>query len=222
MDTDAHRLNKKYSVESVKHLRRSGYGVLAKAESVARNIFWFRPGVWFWAAVFIGLVIRIYLVAFTQGTYDVGIWQAHAAGVHKEGLIGYYHQNVEMNHPPFIAVIVSWLWSIALSNSIAFRILLRAPFALLDGCTALLLLRVLRESRYCFVVTACYWLHPLSIIFSAYHGNTDSSVAFFLMLCFYLLSRQKIICAGAALGISLWVKLPGVLALPAFLFFLPD
>ncbi len=36
MDTDAHRL-KKYSMKSVKHLRRNGYGVLAKAESVAGN-----------------------------------------------------------------------------------------------------------------------------------------------------------------------------------------
>jgi len=29
---------------------------------------------------------------------------------------------------------------------------------------------------------AAYWLNPLSIIFSAYHGNTDSAVAFFLCL----------------------------------------
>jgi Gpi18-like mannosyltransferase len=184
--------------------------------------FWLRPAVWFWAAIFIGFALRAYLVVFTQGTYDVGIWEAHAAGVHKEGLINYYHTNIDMNHPPFIAVIISWLWSIAQSSGIAFRILLRAPFAMLDGGTALLLLRVLHNSRYRFVVTACYWLHPLSIIFSAYHGNTDSSMAFFLMLCFYLLSKRKIILAAVSMGISLWVKLPAVLAIPAFLFFLPD
>ena len=37
-----------------------------------------------------------------------------------------------------------------------------------------------------FLAAACYWLSPAAIILSAYHGNTDSAVAFFLLLCVWL------------------------------------
>jgi len=177
---------------------------------------------WFWAAIFVGLAIRIYLVIFTEGTTDVAAWQSHAAGVLEKGLIGYYHANGEMNHPPFISVIISWLLKLSGASGVPFRILLRAPFAMLDAGTAILLLYSFCESRYRFLIAAGYWLHPLAMIFSAYHGNTDSSVAFFLMLCVYLLSKEKTALAGAILGISLWIKLPGLIAVPALVFFLPN
>jgi hypothetical protein len=180
-----------------------------------------RPGAWFWAAIVIGVIIRMYLVVFTQGTHDVGMWQEHATGVQNLGLIGYYHANVEMNHPPFVGVVFSLMLRAAEASGIPFRVLLRAPFALLDAGTALLLLNLLRDKRHRLAAVACYWLHPLAMIFSAYHGNTDSSVAFSLMLCLYLLSKGRVIGAGAALGTSLWIKLPAILAIPAFLFALP-
>ncbi len=182
---------------------------------------WLRPGSWFWAAVFIGLAIRIYFVGFTQGTYDVEYWRELMAQIQREGLIATYRSTPDMNHPPVIGIIISWLLSIAEATGIAFRILLRAPFALLDGCTAVLLIYVFRTCRYRFVIAACYWLCPLTMIFSAYHGNTDSSIAFFLLLCAYLMSKERIIWAGVVIGASLWIKLPGVLAVPAFVFFIP-
>ncbi|MGA2172201.1 MAG: glycosyltransferase 87 family protein [Sedimentisphaerales bacterium] len=178
-----------------------------------------RPGKWFWAAIAIGAIIRAYLVLFTQGTYDVGIWWEHAIGVRNLGLIGYYHADSSMNHPPFISVVMSLLLSAAKASGIPFRILLRAPFAILDAGTALLLLNLLRNKRYRFAAVACYWLHPLAIIFSSYHGNTDSAVAFFLLLCVWLLSKEKIIWAGVVLGASFWVKLPGILVIPVFILF---
>jgi len=181
-----------------------------------------KPGWWFWAAMFIGLAIRIYLVVFTEGTYDVGYWLKHAAGVRELGLINYYHANPYMNHPPFISVAISLLLRAAEACGIPFRVLLRAPFAIFDAGTALLLLYMFRNNRYRFAVCACYWLYPLTAILSAYHGNTDSSMAFFLMLCLSLLSREREILAGVALGVSLWVKLPVIPAIPAFVFVLPS
>jgi hypothetical protein len=181
-----------------------------------------RPGAWFWTAIVIGIIIRAYLVLFTQGTYDVDMWQTDAIGVQTRGLISHYHSSENMTRPPLIAYIVSGLWTVSQKTGIPFRILLRAPIAALDGFTAILLLYTLRDSRYRFLITAGYWLHPLAIIFSAYHGNVDSSVAFFLMLCLLLLSRGKEILVGAALGASLWVKPPTILAIPAIVFALPD
>src|SRR6476620_6079104 len=149
---------------------------------------WFlRPGVWFWVIIALGAALRFYLVVFTDGTQDVEIWERHARDVRDQGLIGYYHVDPSANHPPFISEVESLLLRAGEAAGIPFRILLRAPFALLDAGTTFLLL--LGPCRWRFVVAAAYWLNPLSIIFSAYHGNTDSAVAFFLALCVWLLSQ---------------------------------
>jgi hypothetical protein len=181
----------------------------------------FHPGAWFWPAIVLGAVIRLYLVVFTEGTRDIAVWQQHAAGVRDLGLIGYYHSNVFMDHPPFISVVMSLLLRLAEATGIPFRVLLRMPFVLFDGGTTLLLASLLRHKPWRFVATAIYWLNPLSIIFSAYHGNTDSAVPFFILLCVWLLSKGKILAAGAVIGMSFWIKLPGLLVMPALVFFVP-
>lgn len=183
--------------------------------------WYFRSGPWFWCVLVLGLAIRLYLVLFTQGTKDVQIWQQHARDVCDYGLIAYYHGDPSANHPPFITEVEAFLLRISDSTGVPFRILLRAPFALLDLGTTLLLLLILGGCRWRWVAAAAYWLNPISIIFSAYHGNTDSAVAFFLMLCVWLLSRNKSIAAAMALGISLWIKLPVIAAIPALAFFIP-
>jgi Glycosyltransferase family 87 len=180
------------------------------------------PGVWFWIVIALGAALRIYLVGFTQGTQDVEIWERHARDVRDLGLIAYYHVDPSANHPPFISEVESLLLRLSDASGIPFRILLRAPFAMLDLATAFLILRLFGECRWRFVVAAAYWLNPLSIIFSAYHGNTDSAVAFFLVLCVWLLKKNRFIASGAVLGVGLWIKLPAVLALPALVLFLPD
>src|SRR5205814_8386023 len=85
-----------------------------------------------------------------------------------------------------------------------------------------LLVLVLGWCRWRYGAAAAYSLKPLSSIFSTYHGNTDSAVAFFLVHCVWLLSKDKLLAAAVALGVSLWIKLPTVLAIPALLLFIPD
>jgi hypothetical protein len=181
-----------------------------------------RPGIWFWVIIALGAALRLYLVVFTDGTQDVAIWERHARDVRDHGLIGYYNGDPSANHPPFISEVESLFLRAADATGIPFRIFLRAPFALIDASTTFLLLLLLGTCRWRFVAAAAYWLNPLSIIFSAYHGNTDSAVAFSLVLCVWLLSKDKLLAAAIALGVSLWIKLPTVLAVPALLFFIPD
>ncbi|MGA2680158.1 MAG: hypothetical protein ABSF37_12790 [Sedimentisphaerales bacterium] len=178
------------------------------------------PGKWFWAAIAIGILIRLYLVLFTEGTYDAVVWKYHANGVRHLGLIEYYRFNKDMNHPPFISIAISLLPKISEVTRVPFETLLRIPFALLDGGTLLLLLNLLDNNRHRFALAAFYWLNPLAIIFSSFHGNTDSAIPFFVMLALWLLSKEKFVPAAATMGISLWVKLPAILAMPAFFFFL--
>lgn len=185
--------------------------------------YWYsRSGIWFWLVIALGAALRLYLVVFTDGTQDVAIWERHARDVRDFGLIGYYHVDASANHPPFISEVESLLLRASDATGIPFRIFLRAPFALLDLGTTFLLLRILGDCRWRFVVAATYWLNPLSIIFSAYHGNTDSAVAFFLVVCVWLLSENRLLMAAVALGVSLWIKLPIVLAIPALVFFISD
>lgn len=165
----------------------------------------------------IGAALRIYCFTFTNGTGDMDDWEDHAQQVRDRGLIGYYHANSFANHPPFISKVGALILQIATATGIPFRILFRAPFALLDAGNAFLLFSLLPENRWRFLATACYWLSPAAILISAYHGNTDTAVAFFLLLTVWLATKQQILSSGAAFGASLWVKLPGVLALPALL-----
>ena len=184
--------------------------------------WYLRSGTWFWCVIALGGAIRFYLVVVTEGTRDVEIWKQHARDVLDYGLIAYYHGDPSANHPPFITEVEARFLRVSHATGTPFRILLRAPFAVLDVGTTFLLLGLLGHCRWRFLAAAAYWLNPLSIIFSAYHGNTDSAVAFFLVLCVWLLSNEKLIAAAMAIGVSLWIKLPIVIAIPALVLFIPD
>lgn len=171
----------------------------------------------FWIATLIGAVLRLYCVIFPNGTSDMEDWEDHAQQVHDRGLIGYYHANSFANHPPFISEVGALILKTSTASHVPFRILFRAPFVLLDAGNALLLFLLLPENRWRFFATACYWLSPAAILISAYHGNTDTAVAFFVLLAIWLATKEQVIGGGTALGVSLWVKLPGILALPALL-----
>ena len=182
---------------------------------------WFsRAGTWFWLLIALGAALRIYFVVFTQGTYDAGLWQLHSTGASELGLLNYYRANPNANHPPLILALEAGVYRVAVASRIPFPVLFRAPFALLDAGTTLLLFGLLGANRWRFVLTAAYWINPLAILLSAYHGNTDSAVAFFLLLSIRFLSKEQIVASASALGAGLWIKLPGVLAVPALVLFL--
>ncbi len=171
----------------------------------------------FWIAFLLGAVLRIYCIVFTSGTGDLEDWQDHAQQVLDRGLIGYYHANSFANHPPFISKVSSLILQASGLTQIPFRILFRVPFALLDAGNALLLFLLLPENRWRYLATACYWLSPAAIIISAYHGNTDTAVPFLILLSTWLGAKQRTLSSGTVFGTTLWVKLPGILALPALL-----
>jgi hypothetical protein len=173
----------------------------------------------FWAAMLIGAVLRIYCVGFTAGTGDMDDWEDHAQQVRDRGLIGYYHANSFANHPPFISEVGSLILRASTATHVPFRILFRGLFALVDLGNALLLFSLLPSNRSRFLATAIYWISPAAIILSAYHGNTDTAVAFFLMLSIWLASKTRATLGGSAFGAGLWIKLPGILAFPAFMTF---
>jgi len=173
-----------------------------------------RPGGWFWLALALGAALRVWLVAATDGTFDVAIKGVHGRSVATFGVLGTYARSEIMNHPPLMARFFAALVFLAAHTDVPFRVWLRAPFAVIDLGTALLLLHLLRGSRWRFAAAAAYWLHPLALVFSAYHGNTDSAVAFFALLSMAGAVAGRPALAGSALGLGLWVKLPVLVAAP--------
>jgi hypothetical protein len=180
-----------------------------------------RPGRWLWLLIAAGVVLRALLVVFTQGTYDALIWKALAEGIHTRGLLEQYRISAALNHPPLAAWIATRILDLSIATGIPFRILFRTPTALVDLGSAALLCRILRGNRYRWVAAGLYAVHPVALIFSAYHGNTDSLIAFFLLLCVLSASAGRPVATGCLLGVSLWIKLPGVLAAPALGFAFP-
>jgi Glycosyltransferase family 87 len=175
---------------------------------------------WFRGAMVLGALLRLYLCLMTQGTYDVSLWRGYSERIADVGLTRYYRENPLENHPPFIAVAESLAFRAGRASGIPFRVLLRLPFAILDAGTCGLLLLCLRGHARRFLLAALYWLHPLAIVLSSYHGNTDSAVAFCVLLSAWLLSRKHTLGGAVAVGVSLWIKLPAVLAVPALLLLL--
>ena len=133
-----------------------------------------------------GLLRTPLLVVFTQGTYDALIWRALAEGIHTHGLLEQYRLSAALNHPPLAAWIATRLLEPGLVTGIPFRILFRVPTALVDLGSVALISRIRRGNRYRWVATGLYAVHPVALIFSAYHGNTDSVIAFFLLLCVWV------------------------------------
>jgi hypothetical protein len=181
-----------------------------------------KPGPWLWLALTLGAGLRLYCVVWTEGTFDVAIKQHHGTQIGRLGLLGWYRAAEVFNHPPLMGEFFAGLVRLADFSGAPFRVLLRAPFALLDLATALLLWRLLRERPERWLVLAAYWLHPLAVLFSSYHGNTDSALPFFTLAALLLASGGRPLAAGVALGLGFWVKLPILVAAPALCFAFAD
>lgn len=177
---------------------------------------------WFYMAIFMSVVVRIYLAVFTDGTYDIGIWEKHAVGITRFGLTDYYAMTLgevtTFNHPPIAGKLVTALYNLGIHAGIPFKVIFRLLVASTDYLTAYYLFKLTGpgENRYFYV--AAYLLNPLTFIFSAYHGNTDPLLGFFILLSLFLLDRKKLFAAGVALGIGVWIKWIILLVLPLVIF----
>jgi hypothetical protein len=180
-----------------------------------------QPGPWLWLALVLGAALRVYFAGFTEGTFDVSIKLHHGTEIRQLGLLEYYRQAELMNHPPLAGGYFAACAWLAEHTGVVFGAWFRLPFALLDLATAGLMLRAFAGSPWRWAVFAACWLNPLVTLFSAYHGNTDSAVAFFVLLSLLGVARGSPLAAGAALGLGLWVKLPVLVAAPALCFAFP-
>jgi hypothetical protein len=184
---------------------------------------------WFTIVLAISVLIRLYLAIFTQGTYDIAIWEKHARAINEMGLTEYYKATLgqepwtgPFNHPPVIGKLISYLFSFCDFIHVPFRVIFRLIFASLDFVISYYLLKIFADSPYRYLYTAFYLLNPITFIFSAYHGNTDTSLGLFVLLSVYFISRKRFAAAGMILGLGAWVKWIVLMTFPVFLFAIPE
>lgn len=186
-----------------------------------------------WAArhpIFIGVVlaaigVRLFLVLFTVGTYDILIWEGHSEAIHEIGLLAYYRASIgtvtPFNHPPAMAKLVESIWIASRALGVDFGVLFRSVFSCFDLATAWILYRILGDDPRRRLLVGLYLMNPIVFLFSAYHGNTDTALAFFSLLSLLLISRKQYALAGIAAGAGISVKWIILLVFPPLLFGVP-
>jgi hypothetical protein len=170
-----------------------------------------------WAAIAVATAIKLYLALTTTGSLDVAGFSDHLDKLRQFG-VGAYRIRGAFNNPfnsppPMIHVIRLWGW-LTENTALPFGFWLRLIPTVADVGTVLIASRL----RVSIAVLIALALNPVSILISAYHGNTDSLMIFFVVLAIYLASSRA---SGFAFGLAMCVKVVPLIFIPAFWFYLP-
>src|SRR5262249_10592389 len=172
----------------------------------------------------VALAIKLSLALTTFGTNDVYFYQAFLYYFQMRGAIALYSDLPLFIHPPFMVhTMRMWGW-LAQTSGIPFQFWLRLPRMLADVGTLWITLKLLeRENRASPGTLIPLALAPASIMISGFHGNTDPVVIFFILISIYLIETSRPAwISGVALGMSLNIKVVGLILIPIILFYLPS
>ncbi len=166
------------------------------------------------AAILFGFALRAAIWSNTIGTNDVYLWIEHAKLVSERGLMGAYQTPGPFNHPPIPALFAEWAWEMSRYQVPLFAKLIKLPSLFGDVFIVWLLAQF-----YSLRLAAIFSLLPASILVSAFHGNTDSLYAAFLLAAVTSRMRRNYFLSGVFFALSLNVKLlPLVLLFPFLIF----
>lgn len=180
---------------------------------------WIRRALW--AAILGAFVLRAWIVWRSIGSEDARLWEGFARTIGENGLLATYRERGDFNHPPVMALF-GWLaLKAAQALDTRFSIVFKLPFLAADVLTAVVLWRIWRgkgEFRATLVVALFSW-SLISILVSAYHGNTDSLCAALSLASAYALQSRRYGLSGLLLGAAINVKIVPVMLIPVFLSF---
>ncbi len=171
----------------------------------------------------VALVLKLRVAWTTYGSNDIAHWLDFLRGVQQSGPVGVYSfpfAHSLYNHPPLIGYYLELLNGVqALGLGLPFTI--RAMSSLADVATAVLVFELVRRRRSLAGAAAAGLVvgaSPVLFIISGYHGNTDPIFVLLALLSVHLLvDRDRPVLAGAAMALSLGVKIVPVVALPCLL-----
>lgn len=185
----------------------------------------------FAVALCVGLALRVGLIICSHGSNDMVTWAYFADTIRDHGLWFAYENLPLFNHPPLMGWMASALRQLAQFIGLEFRIVYKLPMLGADLVSLVLLAKIWTRQTWLpratprrvtiLAALAIFSCNPISILVTAFHGNTDSLCAMFGLLAAYFHSRGRWSLAGLALAASVNVKIVGVMWAPALFFLCP-
>jgi hypothetical protein len=176
------------------------------------------------ASLALALALRGWIVSRSTGSNDARTWGEFANYIGQHGLLATYRDIKDFNHPPLMGCF-SWL-ALQLSELTHARFIdvFKAPVILGDVASGWLLWLIWRErgERKAARIAVLFSFNLISILVSAYHGNTDCVLASLCLASAYAYSREHWAWAGLALGAAINVKIVPLMLLPVFGLMLPS
>lgn len=165
----------------------------------------------------IAFAAKLFLALRTYGTNDVytyerfGLWSRYFGA-------DLYGIAPDLNHPPSMLHILSFLLWMSQHTFLPFRFWLRFPGILADVGSLWIVCRILGQrigERSVFVAVLLIAIAPTHILISGFHGNTDPVMIFFVMAAVWLAGyRDKTVAGGMAYGMAICIKIAPAMIMP--------
>lgn len=161
-------------------------------------------------AIVLCVAIRLALIFLSIGSNDAKNIFDFGGLVSQVGFFELYRWSDAMNHPPIPVIGWSLLYRLTGEHVYPFSILLKLPPLITDAFATALIARIVRERAGIAAgarAALLFALNPVSILITAYHGNTDSIVAFFVLLTWFYADRGRWFAAGLAMSAAINTKI---------------
>lgn len=165
----------------------------------------------------IAFAAKLLLALKTYGTNDVYTYERFALWSRYFGA-DLYRIAPDLNHPPSMLHILSFLLWLSEHTHMPFHFWLRFPGILADAGSLWVVCRILGArlaERSVFIAVLLIAIAPTHILISGFHGNTDPVMIFFVMAAVWLAGyRNNAAAGGAAFGMALCIKVAPVMLAP--------
>lgn len=171
----------------------------------------------------LGLAARIFLAARFYGTGDVHIWE-YFTSFWTEGKSPY--ESAFYNYGPFWYWIISLMGALSRSTGLAFSFLIKWPLILADLAIFSAVLagagRLSGDRRAAVYAASVFFLNPVSVLLTGYHGSFDNLSLLFVLLGWYAFTfysiSQRTFLGALFFALGVCFKHFNVMLAPVFAF----
>lgn len=139
----------------------------------------------------LGLYARLVLSFFREGNVDMRSWKI-LSDLAVDGKNIYMASSLYGYFPPWI-IVLEWLGKInKLFPLISFHFVVKLFLTLIDCLTLYTLFLIARLNKLNFIsIASLFFLNPISIIITGYHGQFEGLAVLFILLSLYIYQKKK-------------------------------
>jgi Gpi18-like mannosyltransferase len=172
-----------------------------------------------------GFVLRLFLATLPGFPVDVGDFQAWSVLLADRGPWNFYDSGFFVDYSPgylYVLWFIGGLDNIFAFDSGQFEYVLKLPAVFFDLASAYLVYRMLEGQKLLLRLgaPALYLVLPPVLLLGPVWGQTDSILAFFLLLTVYYLSKGRPVAGALAYTVGFLAKPQAVAALPIVAFWI--